>query len=407
MKLLGIIIGGIQLRGIQSRHCECRSSEFLNLVNLRNASTSHKKEVVTGLGPELRVFDPEEGQDTEVSKHLEIKNSCSFPIYLGMTGSEKGPAVFEKCGIHQLNNGRGRCFWFFENVPSTLEGGEKWEIALRSSDDHVFSGNVWGIRKIDQLMEQACSPTGCTPWIGPRGAVTKAEFTFSKSKNDYYDISIIEGANIPMAMYPAKVVEDDKDGDIYNCGIAGGCKWSFEPEDLFRIHVTEVIPAIPESKCENDSDCEGDLTCGSTFHESLPKYGVCGEFNGYASAHVNCNSGSTGAPFFCEKHHDVISCMGKYHLSGYNQPHGTTVCGCPDWESMGIDAPSTVPCQATDENWEKNSLPFLVFLKKGCPNAYEFAYSDMTSTFICSTSPKYVIEFCPGDSESLFFDERA
>lgn len=114
-------------------------------------------------------------------------------------------------------------------------------------------------------------------------------------------------------------------------------------------------------------------------------------------------SGASGPPFFCEDNRDVISCMGDYNLSGYNQPPGTKVCGCPGWESLGIDAPTTQPCVATDKNWEEKSLPFLKFLKKGCPVAYSYAFDDFTSTMTCSTATKYRIEFCPGDSEKNFF----
>ena len=141
-------------------------------------------------------------------------------------------------------------------------------------------------------------------------------------------------------------------------------------------------------------------------YHSPPNYGVCGTFNGYASAHVSCMSGSTGAPFFCEDNSDVISCMKDYNLSGYNQPPGTVVCGCTDWEELGIDAPTHVPCETTDKNWEEKSLPFLKFLKKGCPLSFVFAYDDFTGVVTCSTATKYTIEFCPNDSEKNFFGSK-
>jgi hypothetical protein len=367
---------------VEARNCVCRSKNFE--------------------GPKLDISMKHPEVDVHSGKDLVILNSCSFEVSLGVTGSDVGVSGADGCSPHQINNGEGRCFWYFEDIPASLEPGSKWNILLNSKNDHVFSGNVWGVKHgDDHLMEKACPRGECKPWIGPRGAVTKAEFTFSKSGTDYFDISIIEGANIPMAMYAADADPDPT--DRYKCGVAGGCPWVFEPEPHLKKFVTEVTSVGSEKVCEEDGDCESDQKCGSTFDGTHPTYGVCGKFNGYASAHVSCTSGATGPPFFCETHHDVISCMGDYHLSGYNQPHGTVVCGCPDWVSMGIDAPSTVPCQTSDENWEKNSLPYLIFLKKGCPLAYEFAYSDMTSTVTCDRASKYMIEFCPGDSESNFF----
>lgn len=252
-------------------------------------------------------------------------------------------------------------------------------------------------------MELACPSGKCTPWVGPRGAVTKAEFTFSKSGIDYFDISIVEGANIPISMYPSDVLPDPN--DRYMCGVAGGCPWDFDPEPEIKKYVTQIDKStkVENVECDKDTDCSSGEVCGATFDKSPPTYGVCGTFNGYASAHVSCLSGSTGAPFFCEDNSDVISCMKDYNLSGYNQPPGTKVCGCIDWLEMGIDAPTHVPCETTDKNWEEKSLPFLKFLKKGCPLSYSYAFGDFTSTITCSTSRVYTIEFCPNDSEKKFF----
>ncbi|CAM9256931.1 unnamed protein product, partial [Sphacelaria rigidula] len=334
------------------------------------------------------------------SKRLSVLNSCSFEVQLGVTGSDAGPSTQGDCAVNQVDNGRGRCFWHLHNFPPNLATGERWEIDLKSDDEHVFSGNVWGVKK--GLMEFACPSGLCTPWVGARGAVTKAEFTFSKKGIDYWDVSIIEGANIPIAMFPSDVNADPH--DRYKCGVAGGCPWEFHPEPDIKKYVTRVIPGSPRSQCDQDVECVQGQVCGATFNESPPDYGVCGTFNGYASAHTSCLSGSTGPPFFCEDNSDVISCMGDYHLSGYNQPPGTKVCGCPDWESMGVDAPTHTPCETSDRNWEEKSLPFLKFLKKGCPLAYEFAYSDMTSIVTCGSAKSYTIEFCPKKSEQSFFE---
>lgn len=152
--------------------------------------------------------------------------------------------------------------------------------------------------------------------------------------------------------------------------------------------------------CENSKDCGDDETCGVSFANSPPTYGVCDTFGAYASSHLSCMAGATCSPFCGEDNNDVIYCMGDYSLSGYNQPPGTKFCGCPDWEAMGVDTSPVAPCQTWDKNWEEK---FLFFLMQGCPMAYDFAYSDMASTIACNTVRAYTIKLCPNDTEVAFF----
>lgn len=158
----------------------------------------------------------------------------------------------------------------------------------------MFSGNVWGVKP--GSMASACPSGKCSPWVGPRGAVTKAEFTFSKSGTDFFDKSIIAGANIPVAMYPSGVNPDPE--DRYRCSVAGGCSWTFDPEPDLNKYVTQVLLGDPEARCDNYSDCSSNSVCGASFKTSPPYNGVRG--NGYASAHVSCLSGSTGPPSFAK-----------------------------------------------------------------------------------------------------------
>ena len=378
---------------VSSRNCQCRAKQAD--VNLTGNQRSSKQ----GFDEPALVITPTFRNDEE--KQITVKNSCTFEVEVGSTGSDKGPSKNGVCPENQIDNGNERCFWNLTDFPDKLEVGGEYTINLGSKDDHLFSGNVWGVKK--GQMELSCPSGECKPWVGPKGAITKVEFTLSKAGIDYFDTSIIEGVNIPMSMYPADVEPDPN--DRYMCGVAGGCSWDFDPEPNLKKYVTNVI-SVDGTKCEVDSECTSGQVCGASFASRPPDYGVCGIFNGYASAHVSCMSGSTGAPFYCEDNKDVISCMGDYNLSGYNQPPGTKVCGCIDWELLGIDAPTHVPCETTDKNWEEKSLPFLKFLKKGCPLSFIFAYDDFTGVVTCSSSRAYTIEFCPNDSENNFFGSK-
>lgn len=395
------------------RNCECRSKKSGTLGSSPKFPTQYapvETPVISSAKDEAKdeanlVTKDEDNPSLNVEpehdggKNVEILNSCSFDVELGFTGSDKGPSNNGVCPENQSDNGHGRCFWSLKNLPRALKSGASFDVNLDSNAEHLFSGNVWGTKS--GLMQSICPMGRCDPWVGPRGSLTKAEFTFSKSGIDYFDTSIIEGANIPIAMYPLNVKPDPN--DRYMCGVAGGCSWDFDPEPDLKKYVTQVLPKDASSKkCEQDSECRSGEICGATFDVSPPNYGVCGVFNGYASAHVSCMARSTGAPFFCEDNNDVISCMDEYSLSGYNQPPGTKVCGCVDWLEMGIDAPTHVPCETTDKNWEEKSLPFLKFLKRGCPLNYVWAYDDQTSIVTCA-STAYTIEFCPKDSEKNFF----
>lgn len=305
------------------RNCQCRSKVPVNRVGegervgqttILGAATGPARIHLPGKEVSGETKDIPTEPFVEIfakTKNLEIINSCSFEVLLGVTGSDKStlststsPGGLE-CPENQIHNGNGHCFWYMEGLPESLKSGEKWVFSLESDDDHLFSGNVWGVKR--GKMEKSCPSGVCHAWVGPRGAITKAEFTLSKSGTDYYDVSIIEGANIPMAMYPLGLVTNDK--DRYDCGIAGGCLWKFDPQANLRKFVTQVelLSTTPGKSCDETSDCEVGERCGSVFDSVPPNYGVCGAFNGYVSAHANCLTGSNGSPFFCKENANVIS----------------------------------------------------------------------------------------------------
>ena len=363
------------------------------LVNSRNCVCRAKNDILINEIPEV-IETPEV---TGNGKNFIVLNSCSFDISIGMTGSDNGPSDGE-CPKYQEYNENGRCFWSLD-TPDTLKSGEDYLIELNSDNDHIVSGNIWGTKP--ELMKESCPEGGCPSWVGPIGSITKAEFTISRDKTDYIDVSIIEGANIPMKMYANDASVDSE--DRYDCGVAGTGSWDFQPGKELQKYVT-IVTSETEETCDITSDCSESLVCGASFKNRPPVYGLCGKFNGYASAHMNCIAGSTGPPFFCESEKNVISCQEDYSLSGYNSPVGTTVCGCPDWEKdFSIDAPPVAPCVTSDKRWEEKSLPFLVFLKKKCPLCYVFAYDDMASTVTCGRAKSYTIEFCPDETEKAFF----
>ena len=345
--------------------------------------------------------DPcEEFENNDYSKSIRIINSCSFDISIGVTGGYSGTYENEKCpGRNQLNNG-DMCFHTLKDHPKELESGESWYVEITPDSDQeqiVTSGNVWATKT--DMYDFSCYQGECKPWVGATGPVTKAEFTLVRDGLDYYDISTIEGANLPVSMYPLNT--ETSESDIFFCGKAGSCKWEYYVDD------NEIYLLVSDGsgeECTSHSECDEDEICGTSFSNEY-RVGVCGKHVGFSSAHLHCNAGSKGYPFICDDFHDVISCKGDYNLSGYSQKTGK-VCGCMDdveFEKFHIDAQGSIECVNKDNTWMERSFPFLVYLKRGCPDSYSYAYDDHTSTYICPNPKDYIIEFCPDDSESNFF----
>ncbi len=96
----------------------------------------------------------------------------------------------------------------------------------------VISGNIAFCR------QGACSGTAsvCNAGrcaIADGGPINLAEFTLSRAGADFYDVSIINGVNVPMAMGPLSPPSTST--SPYNCGSAGatvetlGRRWRWHP----------------------------------------------------------------------------------------------------------------------------------------------------------------------------------
>lgn len=107
------------------------------------------------------------------------------------------------------------CFWDFPpeesgNTDRMLEPGKSFRFPLYETEsDTRWSGTIWGSTGCD---ETAGCQTGvcyypdtshvCPAYVGPGGPTTKAEFTLSDGNKDYYDVSAIDGTNLPMMIEP-------------------------------------------------------------------------------------------------------------------------------------------------------------------------------------------------------------
>jgi len=273
---------------------------------------------------------------------------------------------------------------------------------------------------------------GCPVGSGLQQPAQQAEPTFQQ-ESDFYDITGINGINIPMSIEPQGVTRDVV--NPYTCGAPGittdqistggtigGCSWGFTVPSNNYIWV-----AGGGSPCAVNGDCNGAAgeACGlsqaNIALNSAQK--TCGIFEGYWTADQVCgiNSGYSQAPYFCTSSAssggtftNMYQCTGAgYNQSCYNSSGSTTCCGCQNWQEAPTNIllpsdPSIIPqCNATGNNssnavWIANALPTLGWYKAACPPFYVYPFDDKSSTFSCTNNPggvnstSYKITYCPG-----------
>ncbi|CAM9783476.1 unnamed protein product, partial [Choristocarpus tenellus] len=161
--------------------------------------------------------DSNKGNDEVPRRQFTVTNNCNEMVRLGSTG---GFVTWsdQDCPDGSIHDPAvGACFWALP-LP---EDGKTYDIAKGNSItiimDHVardgvrWSGNFWGATGCDRAvgcetaycLDNTGYPDGyCPASTGPIGPVTKAEFTLVDIGVDYYDISVIDGVNLPMSMSP-------------------------------------------------------------------------------------------------------------------------------------------------------------------------------------------------------------
>lgn len=120
-------------------------------------------------------------------------NKCSFPVWVGMQGISK-------------SNGGWRLPF---NGGWELESGQTQEIFVPYD---FTAGRFWPRTNCKTVNGQFRCETGdCGPWVqcahdgiqrGGQTPVSLAEFTLVRETHDYYDVSLVDGFNIEIAIVP-------------------------------------------------------------------------------------------------------------------------------------------------------------------------------------------------------------
>ncbi len=332
------------------------------------------------------------------SRRVVIRNRCSFDLDLGFTGGFAGPSPCKQNQVEDTEYGSGgRCFWNLDLFSDFLEAGQSVTVRIDrdydAGEEVIWSGQIYAMRS--PHIKEACAH-GCGASRGATGTVTLSEFTMLAKSLTYYDVSHVHGANIPATFGPPSPDESYRNGVA-----AGNCSWVFEPPPDYRKYLIEV-KNVSNTSCSDDADCGDGEVCGASFSQDNPVYGTCGSLYGYLNAHTNCIAGSKGYPFYCELYHDLYGCSGQWGESGYSQGETEVehVCGCSDYSDLNVS--ESFPCVNSNPMWIEKAYEWVHYIKKACPSAYEYPYSDSTSTFT-SDSDVFELIYCPGDSEANFF----
>lgn len=378
------------------------------------------------------------------NRTLTFTNQCPFPVWFGMISGvtnsrgKTSPVCETDADCHEgstcVNRGGNlkHCFWKNPvpedgNFRLAPNGGSN-AVKLPIYDDGqpmIWSGAAAGRTNCSasgcETADCGGGTDGCLPGRGFGQPATQAEFTFAKQSPDFYNLTVINGMNIPVSM---AAMDPPTTADPYRCGAPGSnvarnqiaaCNWTPVPPSNDYIWVKAGGKA-----CTNDDVCTAPEKCGLSFNpgESSPMRKTCGKQLGYWTANQICAmQPSYGAPFNCQQRlrspqddlmlHNLYACT---RLGSCYQDSATSrCCGCSNWNDIGLPVPGspwTKQCVNTNPDWKSNVETKLAWLKRACPSTYTYPYDDMSSTFVCQVMKDnggkqvnkvdYQITFCPG-----------
>lgn len=139
---------------------------------------------------------------TSLTHKIRVYNNCPFEIAIGVqSNGDKGPAPED--GGFRLPSYRTRDF----------------------PVSHAWAGRLWARTGCNEAGH--CETGDCGSKIQCRGSggippASLAEITFDGADGkDFYDVSLVDGYNLPIAMFPLEGTTGTGAGGKYDCGRAG------------------------------------------------------------------------------------------------------------------------------------------------------------------------------------------
>lgn len=409
--------------------------------------------------------------DSSGDRTVTIINKCSQTIWIGVVGANPEDQVTNcptnPCPSGQACNTRSspsQCEWAlpapdsgtFQLAPSGQMGDQAVFTIPASqavgSGGQMLNANIYGQTGCSMTPVSDCStgPCGesctsapcnapsrdkpCDPGAGPEGAHTQAELNLFNTIVDSYDVSYINGLNVPMEINPTNGTLDSS--NPYVCGNPGAttavsnlldCTYSYDTKITINSMTTDYAPYLRyvtnggDACTFSDPTCTmKDEVCGLSMSEDFTTLSLsCGTQIGWWNADALCSTlpSFNDGPFDCQASagadtfQNLYGCAGAYGSDCYN-PNASSdnnCCGCPIWMDVPLPtcAAGTTSCcyNRMNTTWLDQAQPWAKFMKDACSTAYSFPDDDASSSFSCpQTNPvspavnttDYEVIFCPG-----------
>jgi len=370
------------------------------------------------------------------------KNSCSGGVctfrqctYVPLGGTSTTGST--RCSANSDCTASQFCSTSTDTCATVPSGGNGWQVAAGDPPVSLCAPSTWGGRFwartgcADSGGQLLCQTGQCLGSDGTSFALscaqsgvppmTAAELflpVFDGTAKDFYDVSMVDGFNLPVQIEPT--AGTFKGDDLYECTIPGAtaatlpsgsqldaCGWDLDATSCpAGLRLVFIQPGVAPTTCTGDADCTtaGEI-CGVTPRS--PASFACGPYVACASAQDACSFFPTmAAPLDCQTQvagqgtrDQLYGCKGVNADSCYGVTQATC-CGCPSWTAKYH---GTEGCKGTNPSWTQLAEPFAAALKDACPSAYSFAFDDPTSTFTClaqaaTDNVGYTVTFCPPGS---------
>lgn len=289
----------------------------------------------------------------------------------------------------------------------------------------------------------------CQVGVGANNPCTifETNMTAAAASDGVYDISIINGFNIPGQVKSLAPIGTNPFGCGQSAGaviqptgsLLGQCPWSFNPPSS-GIDSTANYYAVSggaDDGCPISTTCTTGEYCGMAYSTTTPGTAPinrrCGTFLGYWTLADYIGYSSTmqwgtvnlyllydmgtalpagpDGPYGDSTSHagvatysDMYGCiLTSNHSLNSGYAFTQNVCGCYNWNQSGSVAPTTQEsiCTGSNSQWITTVFPRIYWLKQACPTAYSYQYDDKSVSFTCNvTNPtpqktSYQITFCP------------
>ncbi|WP_164014371.1 thaumatin family protein [Pyxidicoccus trucidator] len=203
----------------------------------------------------------------------------------------------------------------------------------------------------------------CPLGKGGTNPFSSAEFTLQPNALDFYDVTIINGANVSIQMGPLG------DGGFapasppspYSCGNAGGtsaqgnadagmleaCSWKFTPDTSTGLPAdySVLLRAVTLPVCTSSSDCASGTSCVNNLCQ--PTLTKCSTTQPYCAGNAVCSNPNNPATGYCS------ACQADSDCSA---DAGTPTCGTTFLPGIGDMTPLVQACGKSIGWWSYEDL---------------------------------------------------